>query len=1315
MNESQEQVLVKILEGLKSAEADRQLEAINELITLTYSSPAILRKLENLALKGSNKSVREAAYDALDSSIHRFIQSKTSRLNPDLRSAILREIQTWSEQGLIDPERAKVLAHRYNFDSPLARQIEPVVQIIIPTMTHPFAGQAISQSAPIQPLTPAPVTPEPEEPQPVGPVKPAEPSLTLSERLLSQNTINIALYLGAFMVVGAAMILAVLVEETRLPILLGITALFAAGSIAIKRRLPQPSFVLFVVFSFLLPINAYVIVQTLNLSGQVASAYWSAIFIVMAVIWGFSTWFYSSRLFSIASFTALGLSFYNFVPIFQLSDEWTLLSLILASLIGLLGVQLLKGWKDDKFATPLFLAAQLVNGLTLFASLIWVSTRLLNPDPTTNIWIGTSLTWIDAAAFYAWSGLLYSFPLFSWAAVGSLLPISWMALNIFNASNPTQIILLCIWGTMFSLASEFFGRRTSKKAREYHLPFLLATYPLFGTAALWVFIENSNNAVSTSFVFGILLSAGVIYSLLTVLRARSYIWLTALIFGLAAYFTFFQLPYIKPANIYAGYQLLGSSLLLLVPELFFKSSFSFKGAWRPPLFALGAFLTIINIAFVLLDQFSAGATAIVLGVYALLFGAYALHHKRTWIGYFATALAATALVYALHDRSLDTRLTFLTALSVLYFVCGYFLRVDRTHAWGNMLRISGLALGTILSFTAIYILSAADNLILAMQQTNRGWDVLVVSLLFFAEPYIRKEDQMEASGPFFLSIAAILLLGHYKVTDLPFHLLALSVIWLGADIAYSFTLKQRRLAVVTRAIGALFALGNLLILLDYGYLAGHADRAALIFAFYALFFAADAWLYRQALIGYASTASVAFAILLTFQYLHRDLWLPILTGLSIVYFACGYFLRVEKTRAWGNMLRISGLALGTVISCAAVILLKKSGEWYILIIGALFAAETYLQREDRLEISAPIFFSLAAYLGLHNFHISDFSYFLLAASLIWLGADLIYERTLQRRRWAVVTRLVGGGIAAGNALVLLTPLPGNEPAALCFGVYTAFFALYAWLYRKPVLGYLATGSLPLSVFFELQVLHQDNWLYEIAAISVLYYAAGFILRRREVAMDWGRMFLYSGLGLGVINSISAPLHSGLDAAIPVAIASTLFAIEAFARRNVWLVFPANLLYLESYFLILVWLNVNQPQFFSIGAAVLGMLMHYLLTRAGSKTGAFLTGMFSQLVLLGTTFIQLLSTQSLGFFTMIFFQALAVLAYGIVARSRSLVIAPVIFIVMSVIAVIFSTFRGIATAIMIGVTGIVLLLLGILAVLLRERITKMSERFSDWQA
>jgi hypothetical protein len=281
-------------------------------------------------------------------------------------------------------------------------------------------------------------------------------------------------------------------------------------------------------------------------------------------------------------------------------------------------------------------------------------------------------------------------------------------------------------------------------------------------------------------------------------------------------------------------------------------------------------------------------------------------------------------------------------------------------------------------------------------------------------------------------------------------------------------------------------------------------------------------------------------------------------------------------------------------------------------------------------------------------------------------------------------------------------------------VYAVFFALYAWLYSKPMLGYLATASLPLSIFFELQALHQANWLFEIVGIAALYYAAGVALRRGGGASEWSRFFLFSGLGLAVINAISAPLHTGLEAAVPVAVAATLFAIEAFARREVRLGFPANLLYLESYFLILMWLKVDEPQFFSMGAAVLGLLMHYLLTRAGSKTGAFLTGLFSQLVLLSTTFIQLLSTQRLGFFAIIFFQGLVVLAYGIVVRSRSLVIAPIAFIVLSVLAVIYKALRGFGTVVIVGGAGMVLLVLGILAVVMRERITKMGERFSEWQ-
>src|SRR5258707_6612868 len=135
----------------------------------------------------------------------------------------------------------------------------------------------------------------------------------------------------------------------------------------------------------------------------------------------------------------------------------------------------------------------------------------------------------------------------------------------------------------------------------------------------------------------------------------------------------------------------------------------------------------------------------------------------------------------------------------------------------------------------------------------------------------------------------------------------------------------------------------------------------------------------------------------------------------------------------------------------------------------------------------------------------------------------------------------------------------------------------------------------------------------------------------------------------------------------------------------------------------------------MGAALLGLGMHYLLTRAGSKTGAFIMGSASQLVLLGTTYIQMVAQLNLNFFFTLFFQSLAVLAYGIVMRSRSLVIAPISFTVLGVVTVIVYELKNLSLAVIIGTTGIALLLLGILAAVMRERITTLAERFRDWQA
>ncbi|MBK7456000.1 MAG: hypothetical protein IPJ46_20440 [Anaerolineales bacterium] len=226
---------------------------------------------------------------------------------------------------------------------------------------------------------------------------------------------------------------------------------------------------------------------------------------------------------------------------------------------------------------------------------------------------------------------------------------------------------------------------------------------------------------------------------------------------------------------------------------------------------------------------------------------------------------------------------------------------------------------------------------------------------------------------------------------------------------------------------------------------------------------------------------------------------------------------------------------------------------------------------------------------------------------------------------------------------------------------------------------------------------------------------GVFLLTIKRATTWGNTLLYSGLGLGVACSIAAPVLGGLDTAIPVAVAATLWAAEALRKKNVWLALPANGLYLLAYFIILVELNVDELQFFSMGAALLGLFQHYLLTRADARKGAFVMGMLSQFVLLGTTYTEMVNRNELIYFVVLFFQSLAVLVYGIVIRSRSLTFFPIGFVVLGVFTVVYSTLEGVAAIFLIGCTGVILLMLGILAVLARERISKLGERISDWKA
>jgi hypothetical protein len=307
--------------------------------------------------------------------------------------------------------------------------------------------------------------------------------------------------------------------------------------------------------------------------------------------------------------------------------------------------------------------------------------------------------------------------------------------------------------------------------------------------------------------------------------------------------------------------------------------------------------------------------------------------------------------------------------------------------------------------------------------------------------------------------------------------------------------------------------------------------------------------------------------------------------------------------------------------------------------------------------------------------------------------------------------VLGGTAIAAAIFLLLAGDVASGAAAFVSMLLTGFFAGLSYLRKDPRLGYVTLSLFALSAYFALEQLGRTDWLWPLIVLATIYYTAGRVLRTK-----WGDVLRISGLGLGVLVSLDGALRgTGIWSGVPVAIAATLFAAEAFLRRDVWLALPANALYLLAYFMVLDALQVDKPQFYSVAVAAVGLLTHYLLLRAGSRMGAFGIGLLSQLVLLGTTYVQMVITSNPVYFTVLFLQALVVLGYGVLIRSRSLVVAPIAFAVLGVATVVYGLLRGMSLVILIGCTGILLILLGTTGLFLRERVGTWRRRLGEWNA
>jgi hypothetical protein len=1061
-----QKVLDQLLKDLGSDDAVIRRQAIATIHTISYSSEAIRAQLEKLAIHDMDREVRQSALSALSLPAQRNVQSRVMIMGQNGRQLILEEIASWERNGLLPGQNAEVIRRRYDFDHDPRKAPEQ------PAASSP------------QPVAAPRVQPKPQ-PEPEGP----RPSLLQS--LLSEASIKIYLYLGAFFVIASAAIIGAVVPELRLPILIIGTLAFGGLSLAIKKRLPQPGFALFIVFSFLLPITANTIEETLSQGfsfGPTFSAgYWVFIYFIMALIWSGSTWFYESRLFSITAFVSLSLSFLRMGDIFDAQPEFYTTMTGLGALAGLAGVWALKKWRDANFALPLFLTAQAMQGIVLIASLSIFGINIFDPSNPSLWHLAAFVTWTFALGFYLISDSLFPFVVFPWLAAGTLIPLPWFIAAAFDLQSLGATAVLFSWGTMLSIASEVLHR--FEPTRKYSLPILLASIPALGLAIITGFVEGIAIGMITA------LCIALIYTSLHALRTRWWLWGLALLSFIIAWFAFFELDFMQTLDVFVGYQMLGISILFLLPDLFLNRDWSIHREWRTP----------------------------------------------------------------------------------------------------------------------------------------------------------------------------------------------------------------------PRVYGAIFTVSTTLVLLS----SGEASQSAIGFGMYTLFLASYAFTQRKAIFGYLPAAYLPLTLLFAFQHFNIDAWLPVLTGLAVLYYAIGYLIRIQEK--WSFVLRNSALTLGTLVSLGALVSLKETGGWYALVAGLLFAAEMYWSRDGWFEIGMPVMFNIGAFLILRDLKVNEVAWHLLAYSLVWLIADLLAHLTFTNPRpLSIAVRGAGTFLAMVTYAVLFFE-NDTSIAVVGFGIYTFLFLAISLLYKQPTLLYTFTLTLPLFVTFLFREFGVTKWIHPVIVVAGIYYAIGFLLRTLKRAAGWDETLLYSGLGLGVIVSLASPVLGGLDAAIPVAIAATIWAVEAFAKKNAWLAFPANGLYLLAWFIILFELNVEEPQFFSMGAALLGLIQHYLLLRAGSKTGAFIMGMISQFVLLGTTYIEMVNRGELVYFFVLFFQSLAVLAYGIVIRSRSLTFFPIGFVVVGVITVVNSALQGVGAIFLIGCAGIILLILGVLAVLLRERISKLGDRLSDWKA
>ena len=324
----------KVIAGLQDPQASKRLAAVRALENQPDLAPALLMTLEQLICTiAARQSARRHCGCWVSPSGFQAYQ-EIAPFTENARKIFLKEISRWAADGLLSPSQLEILKRRY---------------ATAPTWI-PKSGPA-APPAPDKPVPPVAARPKKSEP------------VSLSNILLNETTIKIALYLGAFLVVAAAFVLGSLVEVTRLPILILTSLLFFGSALGLVRRLPLASFVLFLVATFMLPIFSGVLFSTLHVGPPLSHLLWCLTLLVIGLIAVGGTFIYKSRFFSILALLSFDVSI-GFLTAWMHSNIHVFALLIgLLALLAILASWLLRRWQGNRLFSPLFVLSQIqING-----------------------------------------------------------------------------------------------------------------------------------------------------------------------------------------------------------------------------------------------------------------------------------------------------------------------------------------------------------------------------------------------------------------------------------------------------------------------------------------------------------------------------------------------------------------------------------------------------------------------------------------------------------------------------------------------------------------------------------------------------------------------------------------------------------------------------------------------------------------------------------------------------------------------------------------------------------------------------------------